>query len=176
MKKLITLILTVSLVSVMSTAIFATQQSATDSSTQTTQVNAEKKVQRSEFKAQVTPLRTERKSNREENLALREQNKLLVTQLQGKIATIKLSESKLTAEQKTSLKALRLEVKSIRAEIKATAGQVKAILEANKVNLKNMDLAAVQAAFNQVFGIQDLRHQKLQAINDTLNEMIATLS
>lgn len=176
MKKLFTLIFAVALVSLMSTAIFAEQQPATDSSNQTAQVNTQKKAQRSEFKTQVTPLREERKANREENLALREQNKALVAQIQDKIATLMASEAKLTDDQKASLKALKSEVKSLRAEIKATSGQIKAILDVNKENIKNMDIAAVQAAFNQVYDIQNFRHQKLQEINDTLDQMLAALN
>ncbi len=176
MKKHFILIFTVAMVSLMSTAIFAAEQPVTDNFTQVTQAKAEEKAQRSEFKTQVTPLRIERKANREENLALREQNKSLIAQLQDKLATLKASESKLTDDQKTSLKALKSEVKAFRAEIKATEGQVKAILDANKENTKNMDIATVQAAFNKVFDIQNLRHQKLQQINDTLNKMLATLN
>jgi len=176
MKKLFTLIFAVALVSLMSTAIFAAEQPATDSSTQATQANVGKKAQRSEFKTQVTPLRDERKANRVENQALREQNKSLVTQLQDKLATLKASTSKLTDDQKTSLKTLKSEVKSLRTEIRATEGQVKVILDTNKENIKNMDIATVQAAFNKVYDIQNLRHQKLQQINDTLNKMLATLN
>lgn len=176
MKKIFSLIFTVALVSIMSTAIFAAEQPATDSSTQAPQATAEKKAQRSEFKTQVTPLREERKANREENLALREQNKALVSQIQEKLAILKTSETKLNDEQKSSLKALKAEVKTLRAEIKATQGQIKAILDANRENFKKMDFAAVQAAFNQVYEIQNFRHGKLDQINDTLGTILSSLN
>lgn len=175
MKKLFTLIFTVAMIALTSTAIFAAE-TPTDNTTQPAQVSAQKKAQRTEFKALVQPLRDERKANKEENMALREQNKSLVTQIQSKLATIKASETKMTEDQKTDLKAIKSEVKSIRAEIKATHGQIKAILDANKDNLKNMDLTAVQAAFNQVYDIQNLRHQKLQAISDNLNKILTSLN
>ncbi len=181
MKKLFTIILSAAFVTVMSASIFAADaapavQSDTVGKTEISKVKAEIKSQRAEFKEQIAPLRAERKVNREDNLALRDQNKALLSQIKSKLTEIKASESKLDENQKTELKALRAEVKTLKDEIAATKGQIKALIEGNRESLKNMDFDAVQAAFDQIYEIQDLRHDKLQQINTALAEMLSAIS
>ena len=177
MKKLFTPILTAALIAIMTTAAFAANDAAAPGQSTTTnagvfQANAEQKSKRSEFWSQITPLKAEKKANREENLALRQQNKALLEQIKNKLSELKSDETKLTAEQKEQLKTLRADIKVVRTELKATEGQIKAVLEANRDSMKNMDLEAVQAAFDQIYGIQSSRHDKLVQINSKLAEML----
>lgn len=180
MKKLFTPILTAALIALMSTAIFAAEGTTATSTagSQTTQVQqaaSDQKTKRTEFKSQVAPLRAERKANREENLALREQNKALLEQIKSKLESLKSSETKLSDEQKAELKTLKTDIKALRGEIQATEGQVKAILDANKENFKNMNLEAVQAAFDEVYKIQNYRHDRLAQINTKLGQILSTI-
>lgn len=179
MKKLFTVILSATFVAVMSVSIFAAGSAPAVQSGASDKVQyfkAGTKIQRAEFKAKVDPLRTDRKVSREENIALRDQNKALLSQIKPKLSEIKADESKLDEKQKTELKALRAEVKTLRDEIAATKGQIKALLEGNRENLKNMDYDTVQKVFDQMFEIQDLRHQKLQQINTALSKILSVIS
>ncbi len=180
MKKFITPILSTALIALMTTGIFAaggtvSQETSSLNTTQAQQVNQEQKAERANFKAQVEPLRAERKANREENLALREQNKALYEQIKGKLSTLKASETKLSKEQKGGLKTIKADIKALRSEIQSTEGQVKAVLEANKENFKNMNLEAVQSAFEEVYKTQTYRHDRLAQINTKLGQMLSTL-
>lgn len=177
MKKIFTPILTVSLIALMSTAAFAADNTPAPkqlSGTKAGIVQASRD-QRADFKSQVAPLKAEKKANREQNLALRQQNKALLEQIENKLSELKSGENKLTPEQKEKLKALRSDVKAVREELKATEGEIKSILEANKDSMKNMDLEAVQAAFDQIYGIQSNRHDKLVQINTKLSDILALI-
>lgn len=179
MKKLISGITMAAMITLMSTAVLAAEsptEGPTSGTTREMKFNSEKKALRSEFKLKVAPLKDEARANREGNAALREQNRALSLQIKDKLTALKESESKLTEEQKSNLKSLRETVKLYRTDIGDTKGQIKLILEANKENLKNMDFTAVEAAFNEVYEIQILRHDKLQLINSALDEILLTLN
>lgn len=178
MKKLFSPILTAALITVMTTAAFAANDTAapalsSGAKTGVLQANVEQKSKRSEFRSQIAPLKAEKKANREENSALRQQNKALLEQIKNKLSKLKSGETNLPDEKKEQLITLRADVKAIGAELKATEGQIKTVLEANRDSVKNMDLEAVQAAFDQLYGIQSNRHEKLVHINTKLAEMLA---
>lgn len=181
MRKLIGSFLTAALISVMSTAVFAAG-SASAPEQQPGAVNSaeskpgyELKTSKAEFKSLISPLKAERKSNREENVKLREQNKLLLEQVNTRLSELKANDTKLTAEQKEGFKAIKAELKSVRAEIQSTKGQIQAILDANIDNRKDMNLEAVQAAYSQIFQIQSDRHDRLIQINSELGKMLALI-
>jgi regulator of replication initiation timing len=173
MKKLSSLILTVALVGVLTTTAFAAGQPVGDTSAKT-KLTTEQKAQIQAFKAQIQPLKDTLKSNRDQNQALREQNKALHSEIKDKLASLKASETKLSADAKATIKSIRQELAAIR-DSGATNGEIKDILSANKTNIKNMDYSAVEAAFKQAYDVQKIRFDKLTQINNKLNELLAAI-
>lgn len=174
MKKLLTIITTITLLGILPTMALAAEKPLLNTTTET-KMTVESKAEREAFKAQVQPLRATLKANREQNQVLREKNRALLEEIKAKLADLKASETKLSEETKTAIKSIRQELKALRVALASTKGAVKNILTANKVNLKNMDYSATEAAFNEAYNIQKLRFEKLTQINNKLTELLANL-
>lgn len=174
MKKLSTLILTAVFVGVLSTSAFAAEQPVSNS-TEKTSLTAEQKGQKIEFRSQVQTLRETLKSNHSKNQSLREQNKTLRSDIKDKLASLKSSETKLSADAKSSIKSIRQDLAVLRNDKAAPKGEIKSILSADKTNIKNMDYAAVEGAFNQAYAVQNIRFNKLTQINAKLNELLSAI-
>jgi uncharacterized protein (DUF342 family) len=174
MKKLSTIILAVAIVGVLTTAAFAAEQPGGDL-TAKTKLTTEQKAQRQAFKAQIKPLRDTLKSNHGQNQSLREQNKALRSEIKNKLASLKSNETVLSADAKATIKSIRQELAAIRDSKATTKGEIKNILSANKTNIKNMDYAAVEAAFKQAYDVQKIRFDRLTQINNKLNELLAAI-
>lgn len=174
MKKFLVGITTAALIAVMTVSTFAAGEpvKTSDSISSTQSIHS----QRKEFKESLKPLKATLKANQEKNQKLRDSNKALLDEIKEKLAALKQSETKLTVDQKSTIKSLRQEIAALRNELQDTKGEIKSIFEANKTNVKDMDLKAVQAAYDKIYEIQKYRNERLTKINKNLASILSTVN
>ncbi len=135
----------------------------------------QKKADAGAFRDAVKEKRDAVKANRENNLALRLENKELRSSLAASLKEIKESGTVLDAEVAAKLEACNAEMKASVSALKDTKGDIKEITAENKTNLKARDYEAMEAAFAEIYDIQASRNAALVQINALLKEMIALL-
>ena len=135
----------------------------------------QKKAEAGAFRDAVKEKRDAIKASREENKALRLENKELRSSLAASIKELKDSGTVLDAEVAAKLEECDAELKASASALKDTKGDIKEITAENKGNIKARDYEAMEAAFDEIYEIQESRNASLVQINELLEEMIALL-
>ncbi|MDF3002793.1 MAG: hypothetical protein K0Q48_2912 [Bacillota bacterium] len=133
----------------------------------------EKKAGASDFRAAVKEERDGVKEKRDLNRALRQENTALRKELSASLKAQKEAGTILDEETAAKLAAYSEELKSVTEELKNTKGDIKAIAEEKKEALKALDYEAMEAAFAEIGGIQEVRNDALVRINSLFKEMLA---
>lgn len=185
MKKLITLLFATVLSFTFGTTAFAAEENPTSETTEITNAEvkqedrtadkAQKKAEIEAFRAELKEQRVVIQANREANQALRAENKTLRQSIKDNLKAIKDSGTTLDKEISDQLTAYRTELKSIKETLELTKGDIKEIRAANKGIAKELDYAAMDAAFAEITSIQATRNVELIRINQILKEMLALL-
>lgn len=185
MKKILSLICIITVLCTLTITAFAADNT-TNSTTQNSPQSAldrlqkrsdqlDKRLQYLQFKQSIEQKTAAIRDNKTQNRALLIQNTQLRKDILTSLTTIKSNGSALPQNIQDQLKSYNQQIKDITSELKNTRGSIKDILTANKENIKNMDYAAVNSAFDQVASIQSSRNQYLQKINDILQSMKSLL-
>lgn len=133
----------------------------------------EKKAGASDFRAAVKEERDGVKEKRDLNRTLRQENTALRKELTASLKAQKEAGIVLDEETAAKLTAYSEELKSVTEELKNTKGDIKAIAEEKKEALKALDYEAMEAAFAEIGGIQEVRNDALIRINTLFKEMLA---
>ncbi len=128
-----------------------------------------------EFRQSLAQGRIGAMDNREQNMALTEENTRQRLAIANALSAIKQSGS-LPEETVVQLKDYNAQLKEIIAAIKDTKGDIRAVADANRENIKNKDYAAMDSAFAEIYTIQTWRNEQLAQMNTILQQMNALLS
>ena len=200
MKRIIAILVVVSMVSALSITTLAAGSQATSQATRLennisalkekqqkiadkmTEIQAKQQAfatKKAEFAAFRTAL-LEKKSqmlvNMKANITLTQANKQLRQDISNSLIAIKQSGTKLSDETVAKFKDYNAQIKDILAGMKETKDNIKDILTKNKEYIKSKDYVSMDSAFEAVYTIQEWRNGELQKVNGILQEMIKLMA
>ena len=188
MKKIVSVLLAVLMVSTLSVTAFAQEtkapkakdragvlsakleeiQAKADEANQKREKFATKQEEWNEFRVSLNEKRTEMLNNKIKIISLKKDILNLRLEISNSLAALKESGTKLTDDQLASITALKTKTKEILDALKETRGDIKTLMDSNKENVKAQDFAAVDTVFAKVYEIQEFRITQLTNVKDYL--------
>ena len=128
------------------------------------------------FKTALFEKREQMLANKKADITLAQENNQLRSDIVNSHKAIKESGVKLSDETIAKFKDYNAQIKAILTGMKETNGNIKDILTQNKGFIKAKDYVSMNSAFEQIYTVQQWRNNELKKINVILQEMIKSMA
>lgn len=191
MKKIVSVLLVVLMMSTLSVTVFAEEakpdktkngietlttkleeiQEKADEASQKREKFATKQEEWNEFQTSINEKKAQMQENKISMIALKKEIITLKLEIANALNVLKESGTALTDEQLASVAALNAQAKEILDAIKETKGNIKELMDSNKEYIKAQDFGAIETVFTQVYEIQEFRISQLTEAKGYLQQI-----